>query len=239
VITAGGRVDGELAAAMGTPVKALAFVHGRMMLEAAIDAARGAGAREVTVIGGEEIRAGMFNVDRLIDEAPTGTENVLHALESWNDSEALLYLTSDMPYITATTLLTFVERVPPQTIAMAVTEEEDFVRRFPEAPPHGVRLGNEYVTNGGAFLLPPGSRDAVRKLAARFFEARKSLIRMALLLGPRLLLQFALRRLSIAGLEAHALRVTGIPARAIRGCAPELAYDIDTFPEYEYALRQT
>ncbi|MBV9270433.1 MAG: nucleotidyltransferase family protein [Candidatus Eremiobacteraeota bacterium] len=238
VITAGGRVDGAMQTAMGTPVKALARVRGRTMLEAAIDAARGAGARSVTVIGGDEIRSGNFDLDRLIDEAPSGRENVLNALDAWDGKEPLLYLTSDMPYVTPSALITFVTRVPPDTVAMAVAEEIDFLRRFPNPPAHGVRLGNEYVTNGGAFLLPAGSRDAVRALATRFFEARKSLFQMALLLGPGLLFRFLIRRLTIADLENHALNVLGIPARAIRGCAPELAYDIDTLPEYEYAIRQ-
>lgn len=209
------------------------------MLDAAIDAARGAGARDVCVIGGVEIRVAGTSADRIIDEAPTGAQNVLNALDAWNGLEPLVYLTSDMPYITAAALETFVNRVPPASVAMAVAEEAAFVRRFPNPPAHGVRLGSEYVTNGGAFFLPAGARDAVRSLATRFFDARKSLTRMALLLGPSLLLRFALRRLTIGDLEAHAFRVLKIPAFAVRDCAPELAFDVDTFGEYEYALRQT
>lgn len=208
------------------------------MLDAAIDAARGAGARDVAVIGGDEVRAAGPSADRIIPEAPSGAQNVLSALAAWNDREPLVYLTSDMPYVTADALKTFISRVPPASIAMAVAEEAAFVRRFPNPPAHGVRLGSEYITNGGAFFLPAGSRDAVRSLATRFFDARKSLTRMALLLGPRLLWRFAMRRLTIHDLEAHAFRVLNIPAFAVRDCAPELAFDVDTFGEYEYALRQ-
>jgi hypothetical protein len=49
------------------------------------------------------------------------------------------------------------------------------------------------------------------------------------------LLRFALRRLSVADLEALATRTLQIPARAVRGCAPELAYDADLQLEYAYA----
>lgn len=238
MITAGGRVDGEFAAAIGTPVKALAVIRGRTMLDAAIDAARGAGARDVAVIGGEEIRAARTSADRIIPEAPSGAQNVLSALDVWSDREPLLYLTSDMPYITAEALASFVRRAPPSSVAMAVAEEAAFVRRFPDPPAHGVRLGREFVTNGGAFLLPAGSRRALRLLATRFFDARKSLMRMALLLGPRLLVRFALRQLTIRDLESHAHKVLKVPAHAVRDCAPELAFDVDTFGEYAYALRQ-
>lgn len=238
IITAGGRVDGEFASLIGTPVKALASIRGRTMLEATVDAARACGATWVGVVGGPEICAcaEAASLDAIVDEAPTGGENVLRALEAWDDAEPLLYLTSDMPYITAAALRTFIDRVPPGTLSMALTEEHDFVRRFPNPPVHGVRLNGETVTNGGAFLLPAGSRRAVRALAVRFFDARKSVWQMASLLGLPLLLRFAIRRLSVGDLEAHARKLLGIRALAARGCAPELAYDIDTIDEYRYAI---
>lgn len=231
-------MDGEFASLIGTPVKALAEIRERTMLEAAVDAARGCGATWVGVVGGAEIRAWTkaSMLDAIVDEAPTGAENVMGALDAWDDAEPLLYLTSDMPYITAGALRTFVERVPPGTVSMAVTEEDDFLRRFPNPPAHGVRLNGEIVTNGGAFLLPAGSRAAVRALAVRFFDARKSVWQMAALLGFPLLLRFAVRRLSVGDLEAHAHKLLGVRATAARGCAPELAYDIDTIDEYRYAI---
>ena len=240
IITAGGRVDGEFEDLLGTPVKALASIRGRTMLEAAVEAARGAGASWVGVVGGDEITRSPAarDVDAVITEAATGGENVLRALDAWNDGEPLLYLTSDMPYITAQALRSFVDRVPLGTLAMPVTEEDDFIRRFPRPPAHGIRLDGECVTNGGAFWLPAGSRDAVRTLAVRFFDARKSVWQMASLLGFRLLMRFVLRRLSIGDLEAHAHALLGLRAVAVRGCAPELAYDIDTLDEYRYALVQ-
>jgi len=57
VITAGARVDGEFAGRIGTDVKALARIGNRTMLQASIEAARGAGATRIAVVGGAEIRA--------------------------------------------------------------------------------------------------------------------------------------------------------------------------------------
>lgn len=240
IVTAGGRVDGEFEALLGTPVKALASIRGRTMLHATIEAARGAGASWVGVVGGEEIARSSTAgaADAIVPESASGGENVLRALDAWNDGEPLLYLTSDMPYLTAEALRSFIDRVPFGALAMPVTEEEDFVRRFPQPPAHGIRLDGEYVTNGGAFWLPAGSRDAVRAMAVRFFDARKSVWQMASLLGFRLLMRFALRRLSIGDLEAHAHALLGLRTVAVRGCAAELAYDIDTLEEYRYAIAQ-
>jgi len=44
-----------------------------------------------------------------------------------------------------------------------------------------------------------------------------------------------MRRLTIAALERQARRRLGVPAFAIRGASPDLAYDIDTLDEYTYA----
>ena len=89
--------------------------------------------------------------------------------------------------------------------------------------------------NGGAFVLPGAACGAVERLATEFFDARKSVWRMARLAGPALLARFLFRRLGIAQLEARAQHLLGVRAKAIRNVPPELAYDVDTFEEYRYA----
>jgi CTP:molybdopterin cytidylyltransferase MocA len=239
VITAGGRVDGEFASAIGTPIKALAPFAGRTFLQITIDALRGAGVGRIAVIGGNEIReACQASVERVIDESSDGTQNLRRALHSWDSSLPLLYLTSDMPFITAAAITRLMALVPPHTLAIPLTEWEIFEERFPGAPPFGITLAGEKVVNGGAFVIPPNAHEKIETFAVKLFEARKSVLRMARLTGPALLLQFAFRRLSIAKLQAHAQRLLGLPALALRGAPPELAYDVDILREYEYALAQ-
>jgi hypothetical protein len=67
------------------------------------------------------------------------------------------------------------------------------------------------------------------------FEARKRPWRMASLIGPAALIRFAAGRLGVTDLEATAQRVLQMPARAVRNCAAELAFDVDTAAEYGYA----
>jgi GTP:adenosylcobinamide-phosphate guanylyltransferase len=239
VITAGGRVDGEYAREAGTTIKALARVRGVSMLERAIGAARGAGATHITVVGGSEVRAACVpGVESIIDESDDGSENMLRALQAGGNG-ALLYLTSDLPFITAGALQSFVGAVPPGTLGMPIASIAAFERRFPAAPPFGITLGRERVVNGGVFVLPPGGAARLTELAPAFFAARKSPWAMAGLLGPSLLLRFALRRLGVAELEAQARDRLGFPARAIRDCSPELCYDADKVQEYRYACGQS
>jgi GTP:adenosylcobinamide-phosphate guanylyltransferase len=236
VITAGARVSGEFARRTGTDVKALARIGNRSMLEATIEAARGAGVTRIAVVGGAEVRAACGDsVDRAIDEADDGESNIRRALSAWDPGAPLLYLTSDMPFINAQALRAFLQAVPSDALALALTDCADFERRFAGAPAFGIDLAGERVVNGGAFWIPPNAAARIETFAVRFFSARKSAARMAALVGPVFCLRFMLRRLSIEALERHAQHLLGIPARAIRGASPDLAYDVDTLEEYVYA----
>lgn len=237
VITAGGRVDGEFAQFIGTPVKALAPFGGSTFLGRTILALRSAGVQRIAVVGGGEVRTAFGTlVERIIDEDPSGAVNLSRALHAWNAAEALLYVTSDMPFVSAEALQAFVARIPPDTLALPLAEWRDFNRRFPNAPGFGVTLAGERVVNGGAFVIPPYAAPRIEDFAARFFQARKSVWQMARLTGPALLLQFALRRLSVAQLERHARTLLGVPACAVRNAPVELAYDVDALEEYRYAI---
>lgn len=237
VITAGGRVDAQFADVLGTDVKALAPFGGTTFLFKTIAALRGAGIDRIAVVGGPAVRtACRGKVERIVDESPDGAENVRRALRAWGELASLLYLTSDMPFISAQALLQFLARVPQETIALPLTEWADFARTFPGAPPFGITLAGEKVVNGGAFVIPPNAAQGIESLAARFFDARKSALRMAQLAGPGLLVRFLCKRLGVRHLEMHAGRLLGVPALALRRAPAELAYDVDILEEYTYAL---
>lgn len=238
VITAGGPIDGAYAQLAGTRVKALAKVHGATMLARTISVLRENGVQRIAIVGNAEVRDSVDGVvEKMVDDAGSGAKNVLAALDAWpDDGEPLLYLTCDMPYITAPALREFLERVPNDALAMPLTEIADFVARFPQAPPFGITLAGERVVNGGVFHIPAGASARIRSFATALFDARKAPWRMATIAGPMLLLKFALKRLSIEELEARAQKVLGMNVAAIRNAAPELAYDADTVDEYRYSV---
>jgi GTP:adenosylcobinamide-phosphate guanylyltransferase len=240
VVTTGGRVDAAYAALAGTDIKALAPVRGATMLDRVLEALRGAGVDRIAVIGGSAVRqACAARVERFVDEGVTGIDNVRLALRAWpEDGETLLYATSDMPYVASLAVSEFVSRVPAGTIAVALSEHESFVRRFPDGPPFGIKLNGERVVNGGVFVLPAGSAPLVVDYATKMFEARKAPWKMVGMIRPPALLKFALGRLSVTDVETVAQRVVGFPARGVRDCAPELAYDADTAEEYRYACQR-
>lgn len=225
----------ELAERMGTPIKALAPAGKRRLIDAALDAARDAGAERIAVVGGAEVRTHCGNrVDVTIDEAPSGEENLRRALAFAGDSPLLL-LTSDLPFVEAASVRAFLNDAEGCDLAMPLANAADYAARFPGAPPHVVTLGSERVANGSVFFFGAGVAPRVSAVATKLFAARKSLLRMATLIGPALLLRFVTGRLQIVHLETRAHRLFDLRARAVRDASPGLCYDVDTLEDYDYA----
>jgi molybdopterin-guanine dinucleotide biosynthesis protein A len=240
VITAGGLVDGEFASAIGTRVKALAplgpqTLDPQTLLDVVLDACAGAGIDEIAVIGGGEVHTHLAGRGvRVIDAAFDGATNVLRALDAW-PGERFVYLTSDMPFATSGALSELIARSEPYALTMALAGVAAYAARFPDAPEHAVTLGGERVANGNAFVIAPEAVEPVRAFATKLFDARKSLPRLALLLGPALCLRFAMKRLTIADVEAYGRRRLGVAVGALRDCDPGLCYDVDSLDDYRYA----
>jgi CTP:molybdopterin cytidylyltransferase MocA len=236
VVTAGGRIAGEFARLAGTDVKALVAIRGRTMLARVVASARDAGCTHIAVVGGSAVREeSAGNVDRFIDESDDGGENIARALAAWSEDEPLLYLTSDLPYVSASAVVEFLSKLTPNAIAMPICSHAAFEQRFAQAPPFGITLAGERIVNGGAFYLPAGAARVVATLATQFFAARKSPWAMARLLGAPVLARFLTRTLTVNAIEAYAQRRSGRAAQAVRDTSPELAFDVDTVEEYRYA----
>lgn len=235
-ILAGERVDGEFARRIGTTVKALARVRGVTLLEQAIEAVRSAGARRVAVVGGSEVRAVCAHlVDRVVDETFDGAENVHRALHAWAGAPVLVS-SSDLPFAQGRDVLEFLTRVDRSAIGCPLASAAEYERQFPGSATHATELWGERVVNGSMFYLPADAGQRIDAVAQKFFRVRKNAVRMAMLLGPGLLLRYAMKRLTIADLERRAEGMLGLRAQAVRNASPALCYDIDSLGDYAYAL---
>jgi hypothetical protein len=234
VVTAGGLVDEAFAAAIGTPVKALAPFGGGVLLDAVLGAIAGAGIADIAIVGGREIephRAGA----RLIPTALDGATNVARALDAWPADDDLLFATSDLPFARAAELAAFLAASAAYDLTLPLASAAAYEAAYPGAPPHITELGGERVANGSVFFIRGSARASVRAVAGRFFEARKSAVGMARLLGSTLLVRYLIRRLRIADIERRAESVLAARAATIRDAAPGLCYDVDTLEDYRYA----
>lgn len=234
-ITAGGRSDDPFARALGVSVKALAVVDGTTLLARSIAAARGCGAERIAVIGNDDVRrACEREVDVVIAEGLDGRENIRRAIGTARD-RPLLLMTSDMPFVTAEATRDFVDRARGYDVALPLAEAADYLAAYPDAPDHITAIGRDRVANGSVVYFAGGVAPQALEVAGRLFDARKSLWRMAALLGPRLLLRFATGTLRIEHVEALGRSLMGLDVRAIRNASPALCYDIDSQADLDYA----
>ena len=170
----------------------------------------------------------------MIPAAPSGATNVGRALEAWPGDD-LLFAASDLPFITADELRGFLAASAPYEVTMPLAAGAAYETAFPGSPPHVIALGGERIASASVFFIGRAARAPLRAVAGRFFDARKSALGMARLLGPALLLRYLTRQLRIVHIERRAGAVLGVRAAAIRGSGPGLSYDVDTLDEYRYA----
>lgn len=251
VLTAGGRVTREEFRAAGAEpdepntdsadhlVKCLLKVGGRTLLETALDAVRGCDRVEkVVVVGGSRLQEWLHAPgETLIAEQREAHENLIAGLQAVADYPRVLYLTTDLPFVTPDAIASFIDALPPDVqVCYAIVRRDPFEARFPGSPSTYARLKDGEFAAGCAAVLNPAvlleRREWIRQVAQR----RKSLWRLALLAGGRILWKYATRQLTVADVERRAERLLGARCRAVE-CDPVLAYDIDTPQEYLYALR--
>ena len=237
VVTAGGRVDDAFAAEIGTPIKALAPYGAGVLLDVVLTALAGAGLEDVAVVGEPAVaqRAAQRGA-RTIAAAADGATNVLRALDAWPDGD-LLYATCDLPFVTPVALRAFLAASDGYELTMPLADAAAYAAAYPGAAPHLTTLGGERIANGSVFVIREGARPALRRVAGAFFDARKSRLAMARLLGPALLARYVVGRLRIADVERRACAVLGVRAAAIREQSPALCYDVDALDDYRYACR--
>ena len=247
VLPAGGRISRDLAREAGTEVKALLRFGGVTVLERTLRALRDTGrAGRIAVVGPREIAP---HAERLADvvlpETGSGAGNILRGLE-WlraaNEGRypaRVLILTTDLPFVTPETVSGFLDACPCQLdLCVPVLNRREFEARFARSASRYVRLRDGEWMIGCAFLINPAAIMRSREMMARAFAARRSQIGMARLLGLRFVVRFLTRRLTMKQIEEKCLELLACTGGAIRGCAPELGFDIDYPADYRYAVQR-
>ena len=247
ILPAGGRISGLFAQQVGTEIKALARCDGETVLRRTVEAVRATGrARRIVVVGGEEAlaEARACGVEGLVTEAGTMPENILRGQE-WlrqqpgGTTARVLDVTTDLPFLTADAIRTFLDACPPEAdVAAPIVTQEAFEARFPDSGNVFMNLRDGAYTLGCAILFRSEALLRNQRRLEQMFAARKSQWRMVSLIGPRIAWRFATRQLTVDDIVQRVGILMGCQGVPILGAPPELAYDIDLPAEYDYACRQ-
>jgi hypothetical protein len=156
----------------------------------------------------------------------------------------LILITADLPFLTPEAVADFVERaeqVQPADIVFSIVPAAVCAERFPTMRRTTLRIREGEFTLGGLSRISPGfvrDREAVIREA---YARRKDKVRLAAMLGPGLMLRFALaqilpRALTIPYLEREVGRLLGgARARAVISPFAGVGVDVDKPEDVEIA----
>jgi len=250
ILPAGGTIDAEFARAVLTRNKALIRLAGRTLLQRTFDAVGALpNLGRVMLVGDEDVEKSpeAKQASNFFPSGGSAPENILKALwflaEGPNAPERVLIVTTDLPYLTGDHLLDFLERCrtaggPEKDMYLPIINRPEFEVKFPGIENTYMPLRDGEWTAGCAYLVTVKSFLQAIPHIERVFQNRKSKVGMAKLLGPVFLAKYLTRQVDVPQVLAKVESIIRCSGAAVRGAAPELAFDIDFLDDYEYARRQ-
>lgn len=244
LILAGGTLAPEMApVAEGATNRALIpLAPGRVMLDYVVDALRGgfAESADANGSGGRILVAGDVPTPPGCVSVPGGAtlvDTLLNGVTALAPDETrLLVATADIPFLTPEAVADLLRRaadVEPADFIYPIVEAARCRERFPTMKRTTLRLAEGEFTGGNVVLLNPAFLRDRQEVIRAAYARRKEVLRLAVLLGPSLLLRFALSRiapgaLTIPHLEAGVGRLLGgARARAVITPYAEIGTDVD------------
>ena len=243
LVLAGSRGPSDpVAAAAGVRHKALAQVGGRPMLARVITALAGAGAERVLVlIETPAIVADLPGLSALrgcaveaMAAAPSPSLSVLAGLERLG--APVLITTADHALLRPEWITAFLERVPPDAdLAAAVARAETVAAAAPRTRRTFLRFSDVAVSGCNLFYLATARGAGAIRAWRRFETHRKQPLTLARMLGPDVLVRYALGRLSLAAALARLGRLADARLAAVELPFGEAAIDVDKPDDLELA----
>jgi len=241
IILAGGATDAEWQAASGVAARALVPIRGEPMYRHVLRALQGVPEIGRILIVGEVPPGEGYEVL----PAPNGLlESVQRGLEA-SQTESVLFVTVDVPFLTAEGVRFFLEASLQSGAALtyAVVPAALCREKFPQMKRTTVRLREGELTGGNLFWAQ--RTVALRELPRlrSLYAMRKQPLRLALYVGVGILIRFLLaqwissRFLSIRDVERRAERLLGVPGRAILCPYAEIGTDIDTLQQWQQVCK--
>lgn len=243
VIPAGGLVPDPLAAAIGTPRKALATVEGKTCVEWCVLAVSEAGFRNIAVVSGEDVRE-KVGPDHWVLEQSGQIENVSAGVAKFPDTHKFLFLPADTPMLTPQGITHFVQQVEARTdqasdqwLAAGLCPYKTFLQAFPGFVSPHIKLKEGDFMSGAYFAVGRSGFDRAVELVKVLSQSRKSQLKMLLRLGVWPLLQYFLHQIDLPGAERRLSKAFGATAVIVPDCDPHAMADIDTVEDFHHVLK--
>jgi molybdopterin-guanine dinucleotide biosynthesis protein A len=231
VILGGGTIKEAAGAepAAGTEVagKGLLFIGGRDGVERV---------RRTIVVAPETAlkESWSSHVDAVIPAVGSAVDNGVAAINYLRDNEPgltkyVLIMTCDIPLITPEAINDFLDRCEKTDDDMyyPVIRKEVVEAKYPATKRTYAKLKDATITGGNFALMEPEVIMANLGLLEDAYEARKSVYRTLNLLGPKIILKFLTKTITIPDIEKRVTKKIKAKAKAIVTPYPEVGVDVD------------
>lgn len=229
LVLAGSRGGVDPVAAYGeAPHKALILLNDQTLLARVVDALRGAGAGRIAVVSSHpEVRA---EIERLgceaLDEAEGPSLSVRTGAEALG--APLLITTADHALLRPEWITQFRADAPPEAdVSVLMAARATVEAAAPDTQRTWLRLADGDWSGCNLFYFATTRALAVLDLWRRVEAERKRPWKMAQILGPRMLLRYLFRRLTLQAAAARLGDLAGVRAAVVESRFGLASVDVD------------
>lgn len=231
LVLAGARNEGALRQISDATFEALIELCGRPLAAWVIDALlRCPHIGRIIVVGPRVLQEG-YPPDRVVVLPPQDgmIENLAAGLEATLGAARVLVATGDIPLLTPAAVEEFLHLCARSSadVYYSVVPRTVVEKAYPEVKRTYVRLREGVFTGGNVGLVDPAVMKKVLPRAQEFVRLRKKPLRLAMVVGPGLLMRYLLGRLSLAAAEQMVSRFLGVRGQVIVVSSPEIGLDVD------------
>ena len=213
-------------------IKGLVPVAGKPMVEWVVDALRAAelvAQIAVVVPTAENLGAWVNKADKIVVSDGRFVDNGIAGVNSFRNDRCVLVTTGDLPALTPEAVDDFITQSVDRDadFSYPLVRKEDMLTQFPGSERTFVKISGGPVTGGNMMVLSPKLVVEAREIGQRFFDTRKSPLKMARVVGFKFMYKMATGRLDPADVEAKLGELLGGTCAAIYTRHASIGADVD------------
>lgn len=227
--------------------KAMLEIGGKYMIQWVLDALDQADTIDGIVIVGCEDKKSEIHSNKIITFKPSSEDIILNfqlgakaVLEHNPAGRSVAVVSSDIPLITSEIVNWIINSslASNDDLYYAVVEQKQMEKRFPDSARSYVKLRDMNVCGGDLAVINMDLYKSREDFWRKIFEARKSYLHQARLIGFDILILLLLRRLNFSDTVKRVTRRLDITGKGLICPYPEIAMDIDKPHQLEIARRE-
>jgi len=214
---------------LGDQSAPLVEIAGKTLVQRVVEAAReSTHVRQVVVVGGQESPASPFGADLDLPASDSPAANLLAGLLIAESCTHAVLMPGSLPFLTPAELDLFLSAAldTGADIVYPMVPRASCQAAFPDLRRHYFGLAEGEVTAGCALFANRVRLAARPEIIEQAVQLRREPWRLALLVGPLMVLSFSAGRLGLRDIGQAAQKALGLSAAAILVDAPGLAMDV-------------